>query len=125
MHGQGSQSSLKAEWQLNHQFLQLHMKGLSNPTQYEAVVYIGYDPASERYVAHWIDMFGGRLSETLGYGTRSGDTLKFVFEYPDGPFINTFRWDPAAQSWDFLMQNKDATGKWTIFAEDQLHRVKA
>jgi hypothetical protein len=24
---------------------------------------------------------------------RSGNSIKFVFEYPDGPFHNTFTWD--------------------------------
>jgi hypothetical protein len=110
----------KAEWVLNHQFLLLKMKDLSTPTQYEANIYIGYDNASDRYVAHWIDVFGGRFSETLGYGTRNGDSIKFVFEYPDGPFLNTFTWNPEKKSWTFLMQHKDQSGKWTLFAEDTL-----
>jgi hypothetical protein len=88
MWGQAQDYSLKAEWVLGHQFLRLEMKG----TQYEAVSYIGYDNASERYVAHWIDIFGGRVSETLGYGKREGNTIHFVFEYPDGPFGPTTRW---------------------------------
>ncbi len=56
------------------------MKDVNIPPQYEALVFLGYDNASERYVAHWIDVFGGRFSETLGYGTRSGDSIKFIFE---------------------------------------------
>jgi hypothetical protein len=75
---------------------------------------------------HWIDVFGARFSETLGYGTRygtrAGNTIKFVFEYPDGPFHNTFTWDPEAKRWTFLMEQKDATGKWKVFAEDTLRR---
>jgi hypothetical protein len=46
---------------------------------------------SERYVAHWIDVFGGRFSETLGYGKRAGDEIDFIFEYPDGPFVSVSR----------------------------------
>jgi len=75
-----------------------------------------------RYVAHWIDAFGGRFSETLGYGTRSGNIIKFVFEYPDGPFLNTFTWNPDKKSWTFLMQQKDQNGKRPLFAEDTLVR---
>jgi len=85
------------------------------------MVLIGYDNTSERYVVHWIDLFGGRFSETLGYGTRSGNRIKFVFEYPDGPFHNTFTWNPP-KGWVFLMENKDQTGKWKVFAEDSLRR---
>ena len=117
-----AESTAKVEWVLNHQFLLIKMKDVNNPPQYEANIYVGYDNASDRYVAHWIDVFGGRFSETLGYGTRNGNSIKFVFEYPDGPFLNTFSWDPEKKAWTFLMQQKDAQGKWTLFAEDTLLR---
>jgi hypothetical protein len=122
MRGQSVENSVKAEWTLNHQFLLVHMKDLSTPSNYEAMVFIGYDNSSERYVAHWIDVFGGRFSETLGYGARTGNAIKFVFEYPDGPFHNTFTWHPESKSWIFLMEQKDQTGNWKVFAEDSLRR---
>jgi hypothetical protein len=77
---------------------------------YEAHIYIGYDNASDRYVIHWIDIFGGRFSEILGYGTRSGNSIKFVFEYPDGPFHNTFTWNSGDNSWRFFLEQKGADG---------------
>lgn len=117
-----AENTAKVEWVLNHQFLLIQMKDVNSPPQYEANVYVGYDNASDRYVAHWIDVFGGRFSETLGYGTRSGNSIKFVFEYPDGPLLNTFTWNPEKKSWTFLMQQKDPMGKWTLFAEDTLVR---
>ncbi len=120
--GQAVENSLKAEWVLNHQFLQIHMRDVNTPPAYEAMIFIGYDNTSERYVAHWLDVFGGRFSETLGYGVRSGNSIKFVFEYPDGPFHNTFTWDREAKTWNFLMRSKDKTGKWAVFAEDNLRR---
>lgn len=92
------------------------MKDVNSPPNYEAMIFIGYDNTSERYVAHWMDVFGGRFSETLGYGTRSGNAIKFVFEYPDGPFTNTFTWNPETKTWIFLMEQKDQTGKWKVFA---------
>jgi hypothetical protein len=121
MRGRTAENTLKAEWVLQHQFLRIHMKDVATPPSYEAMVFIGYDNASERYVAHWIDVFGGRFSETLGYGARDGNRIKFVFEYPDGPFHNTFTWDAEAKTWTFLMEQKDQTGKWKEFAVDQLH----
>ena len=120
--GQAVENRVKAEWVLNHQFLLVQMKGDSSPPNYEAMVFIGYDNTSERYVAHWIDVFGGRFSETLGYGQRSGNSIKFVFEYPDGPFHNTFTWHPETKRWVFLMEHKDRAGKWGVFAEDTLRR---
>jgi hypothetical protein len=59
-------------------------------------------------------------SETLGYGKREGNRLVFLFEYPDGPFRNTFTWDETKKSWMFLMQNGHRNGSWTLFAEDRL-----
>ncbi len=117
-----AENTANVEWVLNHQFLLIKMKDVNNPPQYEANIYVGYDNASDRYVAHWIDVFGGRFSETPGYGTRAGNSIKFVFEYPDGPFLNTFTWNPDKKSWTFLMQQKDPNGKWTLFAEDTLVR---
>lgn len=120
--GRTVENIVKAEWVLNHQFLLAHMKDVSNPPTYEAQIFIGYDNTSERYVAHWIDVFGGRFSETLGYGTRAGNSIKFVFEYPEGPFRNTFTWNPETKTWLSLMEHKDARGKWKVFAEDNFRR---
>jgi len=118
--GRTVENSVRAEWVLNHQFLLVHMKDTAVPATYEAMVFIGYDNTSDRYVVHWLDQFGGRFSETLGYGTRSGNSIKFVFEYPDGPFHNTFTWDEKAAGWNFLLQTKNKTGNWVVFAEDTL-----
>lgn len=121
--GQTVENSVKAEWVLNHQFLRLEMKDVKTPADYEATIYIGYDNASERYVVHWIDVFGGRFSETLGYGTKPDEnSIKFVFEYPDGPFHNTFTWNNETKTWRFLMETKDKSGKWKVFAEDNLRK---
>jgi len=120
--GKQVQNTVDAEWVLNHQFLRVHMKDTAVPSQYEAMAFIGYDNASERYVAHWIDVYGGRFSETLGYGRRESDSIRFVFEYPDGPFHNTFTWNREAKTWTFLMETKNASGQWAPFARDELRR---
>ncbi|HEU4389011.1 MAG TPA: DUF1579 family protein [Blastocatellia bacterium] len=122
--GKEVQNTLEAEWVLNHQFLEVHMKDVASPPTYEARVFIGYDNASERYVAHWIDVYGGRFSETLGYGLRNGDSILFVFEYPDGPFHNKLTWNATAKAWTFTMEGKNAAGKWTPFAQDSLRRTR-
>jgi hypothetical protein len=122
MRGRTTESAFDAEWVLNHQFLRIRMKDTADPP-YEAHVYVGYDNASDRYVAHWLDVFGGRFSETLGYGRRSGNSIEFVFEYGDGPFRNRLTWDPGAKTWSFLLTQKDASGKWTTFSEERLRRA--
>ena len=114
-----------AAWVLNHQFLRLHYHDDSvTVASYEAMVFIGYDNTSERYVAHWLDIFGGRWSETLGYGTRVVNGIRFVFEYPDGPFVNTFAFDAASKEWSIVMRQRNARGEWRTFAEERFRRQK-
>ena len=124
--GRPVQNDFSAEWVLNHQFLQLHFKSNDPPSKgrppYQALVFIGYDNTSERYVAHWIDVFGGRYSETLGFGRPEGNSVKFLFEYPDGPFTNTMTYHPQTDSWTFLLRQKTPTGAWTDFAQETLKR---
>jgi hypothetical protein len=113
--------TVEADWILNHQFLRIHEIGATDPKtgkpDYEAMPLVGYDNASERYVAHWIDVFGGRWSETLGYGKRNGDEIDFVFEYPDGPFHTDFIWNAKASTWRWHMTQKGSDGQWHDFAD--------
>jgi uncharacterized protein DUF1579 len=122
--GNNAHHDVRADWVLNHQFLRIEEKTTSNAPaaerRYDSIWYLGYDPISERYVMHLMDTFGGRFSETLGYGTRDGDQIKFVFEYPDGPFHNTYRWNPQEKSWQWLMEQKNKEGKWAPFADVKL-----
>jgi Protein of unknown function (DUF1579) len=123
--GRTAENALHADWVLN-QFVELHYRDVASLPKYEAMVFIGYDNASERYVAHWIDVFGGRFSETLGYGKgdEAAHAIRFIFEYPDGPFVNTFTFDPKTKTWTSLMRQKEK-GEWTTFAEDKFTRPDA
>jgi len=125
--GHDAHHDLQAEWVLNHQFLRIHEKTAasapSSERRYEAIWFLGYDPVSEGYVLHLMDVFGTRYSETLGYGTRDGNSIRFVFEYPDGPFHNTYRWSPESGAWQWLLEQKDKDGKWTQFADLKLTRA--
>ncbi len=119
--GKEVMNKLHAEWVLNHQFLQLHMVDVAEPPTYEALVLIGYSHADKQYVAHWCDTFGGKFS-AVGRGKRTNDQIEFEFSYPDGPFFNTFIWDPKAQEWTFRMENQGPDGRRRLFAEDHLRR---
>lgn len=105
-----------AEWVLKHQFLRLRMEDVNTPPEYVAHVYIGYDPEEEEYVAHWLDDFGGRSSQTLGYGQREGEAITFEFDYPDGPFHTTFE-QKNGEAWHVLMRAQQDDGSWSTFAE--------
>lgn len=119
--GKPATHTVDVEWVLNHQFLEIHEVGPIDPKtgkpDYEAMPMIGYDNMSERYVAHWIDVYGGRFSETLGYGKRTGNEIDLVFEYPDGPFHTNLIWDEAHGQWHWQMTQKTASGQWKPFAD--------
>jgi hypothetical protein len=125
--GRDAHHDVQAEWVLHHQFLRVHEKTSADAPPgekpYEAIWLIGYDPVSERYVVHLLDVFGARYSETPGYGAREGNTIRFVFEYPDGPFHTTFRWSPAHNTWQWLLEEKGKDGKWITFADFTLARA--
>ena len=122
--GRKATHQVEAEWVLNHQFLRIHERdsapAVNGNSPYEAMVFVGRDDMSERYVAHWMDIFGGRWSETLGYGTRTGDAIDFVFEYPDGPFHTTFRWVEDKKQWEWKMRSHEKNGGWSDFGLMQL-----
>lgn len=124
--GRDAHHEVDAEWVLNHQFLRIHEKtdagAPGSEKRYEAIWFLGYDPVSDRYVLHLLDVFGGRFSETLGYGVRDGNAIRFVFEYPDGPFHTTFQWSPEKDTWQWLMTQKDKDGKWVNFGDLKLTR---
>jgi hypothetical protein len=67
--GRQAHNDVIAEWVREHQFLRIRFE--NGP--YLAHVYLGRENLSDRYLAHWLDVFGGRWSETLGYGRRNGD----------------------------------------------------
>jgi hypothetical protein len=125
--GAEAHHAVTAEWALSHQFLRIHEKtsadAPSSERKYEAIWFLGYDTTSERYVLHLLDIFGGRYSETLSYGTRDNSLLRFVFEYPDGPFHTTFRWSQKDDSWQWLLEQKNQEGKWSPFADFRLTRA--
>ena len=127
--GNNAHHDVQADWVLNRQFLRIQEKtAASAPAterRYDSIWYLGYDSISERYVLHLMDTLGARFSETLGYGTRDGNQIKFVFEYPDGPFHNTYRWNAEEKSWQWLMEQKDKGGKWAQFADLKLTRAVA
>jgi len=119
--GKQERNTLDVEWVLQHQFIELHMKDAAEPPKYEAIVLIGEGPEDQRYVIHWCDTYGGRFS-SIGHGKRTGDSIEFVFDDPDGHFYNTFSHDPSKGAWTFLMESQGKDGKRMFFAKDTLSR---
>ncbi len=118
-------NTLDARWVLNHRFLELHYRDVKRPMEYEAEVYVGWDEQKQSCVVHWIDVFGGRFSETLGYGSWRGDSLVLTFDYPDGRFENSYRWYPERGEWTSRMESIDSTGARSLFGADRITRATA
>ena len=100
-------------WVLGHQYLQLHEssreKNLQGTPAYEAIVYIGWDKPSGRYVCLWLDVTGGGgLSpHAFGYATKASDTLAFLFKSGSGGvFHTTMIHHPATADWQWVMDDE-------------------
>jgi len=106
------------EWVLEHHYLRITMTDVIEPPKYAAHIYITYEAESKRYVIHWMDAFAGSMPEALGYGTRSGDTLVFVWKDADGVLQNTFTWHPESDTWISLIEQTDSDGNWATFCTD-------
>lgn len=107
-HGTAGDSILEASWVLNHQYLRIHQKGVGNGpflnVPFEAVYYIGYNHAKNRYVASLMTVFGGDQGvDYLMYGERLGDEIKLVFKGdPATAGVQRFIWDRKSKSWRIL-----------------------
>jgi hypothetical protein len=107
---------------LNGGFLKLHMVDVGTPPQYEALLFIGFDPKAADFVAHWLDQFGAAGARVVATGTREGQRLVLHFPYAEGAFRDTFLWQPASSSWTLLLESQRADGSWTTFASYTLAR---
>ena len=117
-----------AQWVIQGRFLQMHfveeMPAQGRPP-YEATYMLGYDGEAGKYILQLFDTFGATYSRTVGIGTRRGDSVDFLFEYPSGRFSNTFQWDQATGRWTMLLRQKERSGTWKLFATKTLSRTTA
>jgi hypothetical protein len=89
------------------------------------MVFVGWNAKRGEYVAHWIDVFGGDFSETLGHGRAAGDSIVLLFRYPDGDFRNTYRWHRETGEWTSRGESRDSTGAWRPFMSDRFRPATA
>lgn len=112
------------DWVLNHQYLRIHevsreKKNAKGEPAYEAMVFIGWDDATSRYVCVWLDVYGGFSKATVGYAPRSGDELRFLFNDGKSDFHTTFLYDRKAKVWEWQMDSEE-DGKLTPFLRAKL-----
>ena len=113
---------LDVERVLRGRFIELHMEDVSQPSAYEARVFLGVDSAKAQYVAHWLDNTGAGYSIPHATGDARGDTIHVTFPYPEQAFSDTFVYDRSADAWHFRLEAADGHGGWTLFAEYRVHR---
>jgi hypothetical protein len=115
------------DWVIEHRYLRIHevsREGLpSGEPQYEATVYIGWNPAAAQYGIVWLDVYGGLAPISLGSATRSGNELPFLFKDADSAFHTTFEYLPATDTWTWRLDN-DKDGKPIPFARFSMTRGK-
>jgi hypothetical protein len=105
-------------------FLRLHMIDAASPPQYEAELYMGYDPKAGDYVAHWLDAFGAAGARVVGKGSRQDNRIVIEYPYAEGAFRNTFTWDAGKRSWTLLIEAQQADKRWATFASYAFERAK-
>lgn len=103
-------------------FLELHMLDAQSPPQYEAQLFIGYDPKARDFIAHWLDRFGAAGARVVASGRRQGQRLVLDFPYAEGAFRDTLLWQPASASWSLLLESQRPDGSWVEFANYTLRR---
>lgn len=124
--GKTTTHDVAAEWVLGHQYLRIHEisreKNDKGQPQYEANVYIGWDPAAGEYACVWLDTWGGASAQSLARAKRDGDTIPFLFRDKDGSlFHTTFLYDRSADTWEWRM-DAEQNGTTKPFARVKLVR---
>lgn len=107
---------------LHGTFTEMHMTDVQVPSEYEARVFIGYDPSSELVISHWMDSFGPTYSIPHATGHIAGNVIEFIFPYKDGPFRDTLTYRPETESWEFVIEASQPEGGWQHFARYEIHR---
>ena len=116
-----------AEWVVGHQYLRFHEvsreKDDGGAPAYEAIVFIGWDEPSGRYVCMWLDSTGGGglANDVFGFAEPANDKLAFVFSDANETFHTTFAYDQEKDSWDWTM-DAERDGQRTPFARVSLTR---
>lgn len=108
---------------LDDRFLELHMRDTAALPRYEARIFIGRDTISGRIIVHWLDTFGAAYSVPPGYGSITGDTLRFEVAYPDGPFRDTFVFRRTEGVWELHIEAGNGQGAWRTFARYTVHPI--
>jgi len=109
---------------LQGQFTEIAMNDVEQPSNYEARIFIGFDPESRQVIAHWMDSFGAIYSVPHGTGTLSGGVIEFTVPYAESAFKDRFEYQEGSDAWTLEITSQQQDKSWKHFARYQLRRAK-
>ena len=128
VHDRPSRQTFEADWVLNHAFLHIHEKSVENVAgtnvPFEAMIFIGYDKTSKRYVLHSMSVFGGGRLGDFVYGQRSGNEIEFEDSFAGRRGHSRFIWQPESKTWHYVTGVKNAKGEWGVSVDVKLSPAK-
>jgi hypothetical protein len=102
---------LSSQWVMNHQYLRLrvtsHEIDSDGKPDYEATIFIQWDPSAKRYRCAWIDT-AGISSDSLGTAAPSGNEIPFVFKTADGATHTTFTYNARSDRWEVQLASEES-----------------
>ena len=121
--------SVKVQWVLAHEYIQIRetsrTKTADGAPEYDAIVYIGWNPDKKQYACLWLDSTGGNGLVGWALGHAEANPTQLVFEFTDKngePSVhNTFAYDRRTNSWRWTIDNIDK-GQIQPFAKVELTR---
>lgn len=125
-HGLSVPQAVQVEWVLNHQFIRIHQKTLENrpgwDIPYEALLFIGYDRAKERYVLHSLTVAGANGPRAID-GERQGNEIKFEANDGDRTVGLRLAWQAESKTWRCIWGSQTTGEKWETVTELVLVRA--
>lgn len=125
--GQQTTHDVDADWVLNREYVRFHEvsreKSPGGSPNYEAIVFLGWDPATGEYTLLWLDTTSGSglNSPVIGRGKLSVDQVNFLFKSSEGDFHTTFAYDKSSDTWKWIMDGEQ-NGTLSPFARVTLTR---
>jgi hypothetical protein len=125
--GRQTTHDIDAQWVLEKEYVQIHEvsreKGPDGKPQYEAIIYVVWEPKAGEFACLWMDTTGiaNFPPEGVGHAKPSGDRIAFIFKDPAGSVHTTFAYDRVKNAWTWTIDN-EAKGALTPFARLALTR---
>jgi hypothetical protein len=121
--------AVEVQWVLAHQYIQIRETSRSRTAagapDYDAIVYIGWNPDLRQYACLWLDSTGGNGLVGWAFGHADADATKLAFLFSDkngDPSVhNTFAYDRTTDTWRWKIDNVDK-GRLQPFANVKLTR---